>query len=62
MKAAKPLLASWGRSFLSAILALYASGVTDPKALLTAGAAAVIPVILRWLNPSDPAFGVKSDK
>ena len=54
----KPLLASWARSFIAASLAVYMAGVTDPKAILTAGAAAVVPVILRWLNPKDAAFGV----
>ena len=54
----KPLLASWARSFVAASLAVYMAGVTDPKAILTAGAAAVLPVILRWLNPKDTAFGL----
>jgi len=59
MKEIKGLLASYGRSFLSASLAVYLAGVTDPKAILAAGAAAVLPVLLRWLNPNDPAFGKK---
>lgn len=54
----KPLLASWARSFLAASIAVYMAGVTDPKAILTAGAAAVLPVVLRWLNPKDSAFGL----
>jgi hypothetical protein len=58
MEKLKPLLASWGRSFLAASIACYLAGVTDPKALLTAGIAAVLPVILRWLNPKDSAFGI----
>ena len=58
MQTLKPLLASWGRSFLAASIACYLAGVTDPKALLTAGIAAVLPVILRWLNPKDSAFGI----
>jgi hypothetical protein len=58
MKQAKAIAASWARSFLSASLALYAVGETDPKKLLTAGAAAVVPVIIRWLNPNDANFGV----
>ena len=62
MKEAKALAASWARSFLAASLALYATGETDPKKLLTAGAAAVIPVIIRWLNPKDAAFGVNATK
>ena len=58
METLKPLLASWGRSFLAASIACYLAGVQDPKALLTAGIAAVLPVILRWLNPKDSAFGI----
>ena len=59
MKAFKLALASYGRSFLSACVAVYLAGVTDPKAILAAGVAAVLPVLLRWLNPNDPAFGKK---
>lgn len=55
----KALLASWSRSFLAASLAVYLAGVTDPKAILTAGVSALAPVILRWLNPADYAFGKK---
>jgi len=57
MDKAKAVAASWGRSFLAASLTLYLAGVTDPKTLLMAGVAAVAPVILRWLNPNDTAFG-----
>ena len=58
MKQAKALAASWARSFLAAAIALIAIGETDPKAIFTAGMAAVMPVILRWLNPKDAAFGI----
>ena len=57
MKNAKAMAASWARSFAAASIACYLAGITDPKALLSAGAAAVLPVILRWLNPGDQAFG-----
>lgn len=53
----KKMLASWARSFLGAAIAVYMTGNTDAKAILSAGVAAVAPVILRWLNPSDTAFG-----
>ena len=53
----KKLAASWARSFLSACVAVYLAGVTDPKAIASAGLAAVLPVLLRWLNPKDVAFG-----
>jgi hypothetical protein len=55
----KAMAASWIRSFLGASLALYLAGVTDPKLLLQAGIAALLPVILRYLNPNDSAFGVE---
>jgi hypothetical protein len=50
-------LASYGRAFLSAALALYMTGNTDPKDLLLGGIAAVAPVILKALNPNDKNFG-----
>jgi len=59
MKEAKLIAASWARSFLSACIAVYLAGVTDPKAIIGAGVAAILPVVLRWLNPKDPAFGKK---
>jgi hypothetical protein len=59
MNQIKPMAASWARSFLAASLAIYMAGVTDPKAVASAGLAAVLPVILRWLNPNDSSFGVK---
>lgn len=53
----KAILASYGRSVLGAALALYMSGVTDPKTLAYSLLAAVAPVALRAINPSDKAFG-----
>lgn len=59
MKEFKALVASWARSFVAASLTLFMAGETDVKKLALAGLAAVVPVILRWLNPSDQAFGRK---
>jgi hypothetical protein len=53
----KALLASYGRSVLGAGLALYMSGVTDPKTLAYSLLAALAPVALRAINPNDKAFG-----
>jgi hypothetical protein len=50
-------LASYGRAFLSAALALYMTGNTNPRDLLLGGVAAVAPVILKALNPNDKNFG-----
>lgn len=59
MNELKPMLASYGRSFIAASLAVYMAGVTDPKAILSAGLAAVVPVLMRWLNPKDTVYGRK---
>ena len=53
----KALLASYGRSVLGSGLALYMSGVTDPKTLAYSLLAAIAPVALRAINPADTAFG-----
>jgi hypothetical protein len=57
----KAMLASYGRSVLASGLALYMAGVTDPKDLWTALVAAIAPVAIRAINPSDKAFGVLPD-
>jgi hypothetical protein len=61
MKQTKALLASWGRSFLAAALAVYLTDTANPdlKQIGYAGLAAVLPVVIRYLNPKDSAFGVK---
>jgi hypothetical protein len=51
------VLASYARAFLGAALALYLAGNRDVADLLDAGLAAVIPPLLRWLNPNDPSYG-----
>jgi hypothetical protein len=56
-KQTKAILASYGRSVLGAALALYMSGVTDPKTLAYSLVAAIAPVALRAVNPNDTAFG-----
>lgn len=56
-KADKAILGSYARSFLTGALTLYMAGETDPRKLLAAGIAAVVPPLLRWLNPNDQAFG-----
>ena len=56
----KAVAASWGRSFLASALAVWMAGVTDPKAIFAAGASAVVPVIIRFLNPNDKQFGINA--
>ena len=52
-------LGTYGRAFLSAVLALYMTGNTNPSDLVKGGIAAVAPVILKALNPNDSSFGFK---
>jgi len=51
------MLQSYARSFAAASLAVWWAGETDVQAVVKAGLAAVIPPLLRWLNPDDAAFG-----
>lgn len=53
----KAMIASYARSFAGAVIALYMSGITDPRLLVNAGIAAIVPPLLRWLNPKDKSFG-----
>lgn len=55
------LLASYGRTFIAAVIAVYAAGNHDAKAILIAGAAAVVGPAIRAINPKDPAFGIGAD-
>jgi hypothetical protein len=53
---------TYARAFLSAAIALYMTGNTNPKDLLMGGIAAIAPVILKALSPSNQEFGFKSAK
>ena len=53
----KAMAASYGRSVLAGVVALYTAGVTDPKDMWAALVAALVPVVLRAANPKDAAFG-----
>ena len=53
----KAMLASYGRSVIAAVVAIVATGNTDPQDLAKAATAALLPVIMRWANPKDVAYG-----
>ena len=57
MQQAKKVAASWARSFLAAGIATYLAVGWDATAIVNAALAASFPVLLRWLNPNDTAFG-----
>ena len=61
----KAMFASYGRSFLTAALAafvatggdIFSLDLAGLKAIITAGTVAILPVLMRALNPNDTAFG-----
>ena len=53
----KAVLATYLRAGVAAVIALYLAGVTDPKALATAGIAAIAGPLLKALDPKAAEFG-----
>ena len=61
MNQAKAIAASYLRSSIAGALAVYMSGNTNPKDLALGLVAGIVPVLARWANPKDSAFGVKGN-
>jgi len=53
----KKTLESYARHVIGAVVAVAATGNTDPADLAKAAVAALLPVAIRWVNPKDKAFG-----
>ena len=53
----KAMLASYARSLVGALVAVYSTGTTDPRDYAKGAIAAVIPPIMRWVNKNDAGFG-----
>jgi uncharacterized membrane protein YgaE (UPF0421/DUF939 family) len=53
----KAMAATYLRAGVAAVIALYLAGVTDPKALATAGLAAIAGPLLKALDPKATEFG-----
>lgn len=51
------MLQSYARAFAASALAVWWAGETSWQAIVKAGLVAVVPPLLRWLNPDDPSFG-----
>jgi hypothetical protein len=58
MKELKSAGASWFRASLSAVAALYMSGISDPKVLVNAFLAGLLAPAAKFLNPKDAAYGL----
>jgi len=55
------MLLSYLRSAIGAVIAVVATLDYETMDLAKAFVAALIPPVLRWINPNDPAFGRGSD-
>ena len=53
----KAIAATYLRAGVASVIALYLAGVTDPKALLAAGVAAIAGPLLKALDPKAAEFG-----
>ena len=53
----KAMLASYARSLVGALVAVYSTGTTDPKDYAKGAVAALISPIMRWVNKKDAGFG-----
>ena len=56
-KQLKALAASYSRTVIAAVLAVYMTGNTSPTDLGKAAIAALLPPLMRWANPKDQSFG-----
>ena len=61
-KQLKALAASYSRTVVAAVLAVYMTGNTSPTDLGKAAIAALLPPLIRWANPADKAFGRDNTK
>ena len=64
------MVKSWVVVFVATILTLFladgadvfAVDMSDLKAWVAAAVAAVVPLVLNWLNPKDTRYGIKEDE
>ena len=53
----KAMLASYARSLVGALVAVYSTGTVDPRDYAKGAIAALIPPVMRWVNKNDKGFG-----
>ena len=54
--------ATYLRAAAASVLALYMSGITDPKTLLNAFIAGLVGPLAKALNPKDKSYGLGASK
>ena len=52
---------SYGRAAIASVVALYMSGITDPKVLANAFIAGLVGPLLKALQPSEKEIGIKGN-
>ena len=62
IKVLKSAAGSWLRASVSAVVAMYMGGITDPKTLANAFIAGLIGPAAKFVNPKDPSYGFGSKK
>lgn len=58
----KAMIASYLRSAVGAGVAVYATGSTSVESFVKAAVSALIPPLMRFVNPKDTSFGVGGNK
>ena len=53
----KAIVSTYLRAAIASVIALYLAGVTDPKALASAGIAAIAGPLLKAIDPNATEFG-----
>jgi hypothetical protein len=53
----KAAVASYARSAIGALVAVYSTGTMDPMNYVKGAVAGIIPPLMRWVNPNDKGFG-----
>lgn len=56
-KKLEAIVSTYLRAGIASVIALWLAGVTDPKALATAGLAAIAGPLLKALDPNSTEFG-----
>ena len=54
--------ATWLRASAASVVALYMSGISDPKTLANAFVAGLVGPLAKALNPKDKSYGLGASK
>lgn len=55
----KAICTTYGQTLVASLFAVYSMGANDPTDYAKAAIAAILPPLMRWVNPKDIAYGLK---